>query len=44
MGLFKKIKNMFQGQNNEVDTSLESKEEVLVEDEIESETEVEVET
>lgn len=44
MGLFKKIKNMFQGQNNEVDTSLESKEEVLVEDEIESETEVEVES
>ncbi len=43
MGLFKKIKNMFQGQNNEVDTSLESKEEVLVGDEIESETEVEVE-
>lgn len=44
MGLFKKIKNMFQGQNNEVDTSLESKEVVLVEDEIESETEVEVES
>ena len=43
MGLFKKIKNMFQGENNEVDTSLESKEEVLVGDEIESETEVEVE-